>query len=53
MSQAIVSAITSATDRFGSQPKRSVADVIAETIAWLRKNLDRLQHVPADYVHKP
>ena len=30
-----------------------MADVIAETIAWLKKNLDRLKHVPANYVHKP
>jgi dTDP-glucose 4,6-dehydratase len=44
---------TKARGEFGWEPKRSVADVIAETISWLKKNLDRLQRVPADYVHKP
>lgn len=44
---------TKARGEFGWEPQRSVADVIAETIAWLKKNLDRLQRVPADYVHKP
>jgi dTDP-glucose 4,6-dehydratase len=44
---------TKARTEFGWEPKRSVADVIAETIAWLKKNLDRLKNVPADYVHKP
>ena len=38
---------------FGWEPERSVEDVIRETIDWLRKNLDRLKSVPADYVHKP
>ena len=44
---------TKARTEFGWEPKRSVADVITETIAWLKKNLDRLQNVSADYVHKP
>jgi len=44
---------TKARTEFGWEPKRSVAEVITETIAWLKKNLDRLQNVPADYVHKP
>jgi dTDP-glucose 4,6-dehydratase len=44
---------TKARTEFGWEPKRSVADVIAETIAWLKKNLDRLKNVPSDYVHKP
>jgi len=44
---------TKARTEFGWEPKRSVADVIAETIAWLKKNLDGLKHVPATYVHKP
>ncbi|MCX7412424.1 MAG: GDP-mannose 4,6-dehydratase [Planctomycetia bacterium] len=44
---------TKARTEFGWEPKLSVADVIRETIDWLKKNLDRLRHVPADYVHKP
>ena len=44
---------TKARTEFGWEPKRTVSDVIAETIQWLRKNLGRLKHVPADYVHKP
>ena len=38
---------------FGWQPKLTVADVIRETIGWMRKNLDRLRNIPADYLHKP
>jgi hypothetical protein len=30
-----------------------VADVIRETIDWMKANLDRLRKIPADYVHKP
>ena len=44
---------TKARTEFGWRPKRSVADVIAETIDWMKKNLDRLKKIPADYVHKP
>ncbi|MFZ4731124.1 MAG: NAD-dependent epimerase/dehydratase family protein [Pirellulales bacterium] len=44
---------TKARGEFGWKPQRSVSDVIAETIAWLKKNLERLRQVPADYVHKP
>ena len=44
---------TKARGEFGWEPKRTVADVIAETIVWLEKNLHRLKHVPAAYVHKP
>jgi len=44
---------TKARGEFGWEPKRSVADVIAETITWLRRDLDRLRALPADYVHKP
>jgi len=29
-----------------------VADVIGETIDWMKINLDRLRMIPADYVHK-
>jgi dTDP-glucose 4,6-dehydratase len=44
---------TKARTEFGWQPKLAVADVIRETIDWMRKNLDRLRKIPADYVHKP
>jgi dTDP-glucose 4,6-dehydratase len=44
---------TKARTEFGWRPELSVEDVIRETIQWLRKNLDRLRDIPADYVHKP
>jgi len=44
---------TKARVEFDWRPKRTVADVIAETIEWMKKNLDRLRTIPADYVHKP
>ena len=44
---------TKARNEFGWVPKRSVTDVVAETIAWLKTNLGRLEHVPDSYVHKP
>jgi len=44
---------TKARTEFGWVAKRSVTDVIAETIAWLKTNLGRLAHVPDSYVHKP
>jgi len=44
---------TKAKTEFGWQPKLTVTDVIRETIDWMRKNLDRLKKIPADYVHKP
>jgi dTDP-glucose 4,6-dehydratase len=44
---------TKAKTEFGWRPKLTVADVISETIDWMRKNLDRLKNIPADYVHKP
>jgi dTDP-glucose 4,6-dehydratase len=43
---------TKARTEFGWRPKLTVADVIRETIDWMRKNLDRLRKIPADYVHK-
>jgi dTDP-glucose 4,6-dehydratase len=42
-----------AYSEFGWHPKLTVSDVIRETIDWLKNNIDRLRHVPADYVHKP
>jgi dTDP-glucose 4,6-dehydratase len=42
-----------AHNEFGWQPKRTIADVIGETIDWVKANLDRLRKLPADYVHKP
>jgi dTDP-glucose 4,6-dehydratase len=44
---------TKARTEFGWRPKLAVADVIRETIAWLKANLGRLRTIPADYVHKP
>ena len=44
---------TKAKTEFGWQPRLTVTDVIRETIDWMRKNLDRLRKIPADYVHKP
>jgi dTDP-glucose 4,6-dehydratase len=43
---------TKAKTEFGWQPKRELTVVIAETIAWTKKNLDRLRDIPADYIHK-
>ncbi|MFM8984688.1 MAG: NAD-dependent epimerase/dehydratase family protein [Planctomycetia bacterium] len=43
---------TKARTEFGGPPKLTVADVIRETLDWMRKNLDRLRTIPADYVHK-
>lgn len=44
---------TKARTEFGWRPKLTVADVIRETIDWMKTNLDRLRTIPADYVHKP
>ena len=44
---------TKARTEFGWRPTRSVGDVIRETIDWLRKNIERLEQIPADYIHKP
>jgi len=44
---------TKARTEFGWQPKRSVSDVICETIDWMKTNIDRLRQIPADYIHKP
>jgi len=44
---------TRARTEFGWRPKLAVADVIGETIDWMRSNFDRLRNIPADYVHKP
>ena len=44
---------TKAKTEFGWRPKLTVADVIRETIDWMKANLDRLRKIPADYVHKP
>ena len=43
---------TKARTEFGWRPRLAVADVIAETIAWTKKHLDRLRAIPADYIHK-
>jgi len=43
---------TKARGEFGWEPKLTVADVIGETIDWMKINLDRLRMIPADYVHK-
>jgi len=44
---------TKARTEFGWLPKRSVSDVIRETIDWMKSNIDRLKQIPADYIHKP
>jgi len=44
---------TKASTEFGWRPRLSVGDVIRETIDWVKKNLDRLRTIPADYIHKP
>jgi len=44
---------TKSRAEFGWRPKLTVADVIRETIDWMKRNLDRLKQIPADYVHKP
>lgn len=43
---------TTAREQLGWEPRRTVADAIADTIAWTRANLDTLRNAPADYVHK-
>jgi dTDP-glucose 4,6-dehydratase len=43
---------TKARAEFGWRPKCELSDVIAETIAWTKKNLGRLRDIPADYIHK-
>jgi dTDP-glucose 4,6-dehydratase len=43
---------TKARGELGWEPRLTVQDMVGETIDWLRGNLDRLQKVPADYVHK-
>lgn len=42
-----------ARQELGWTPRLSAADAIAETIDWVKRNLDRLRALPADYVHKP
>ncbi len=37
----------------GWTPRFSAADAIRETIDWVKRNLDRLRVLPADYAHKP
>jgi len=44
---------TKARTEFGWLPKRSVSDVIRETIDWMKSTIDRLKQIPADYIHKP
>jgi len=44
---------TKARTEFGWLPKRSVSDVIRETIDWMKSIIDRLKQIPADYIHKP
>lgn len=43
---------SSAREQLGWAPQRSVADAIADTIAWTKANLEVLRSAPADYVHK-
>lgn len=35
------------------QPTYSLEDIIAETIEWVKKNLDILKMQPLEYIHKP
>jgi dTDP-glucose 4,6-dehydratase len=44
---------TKARTELGWVPRLSIEDAIGETITWLRRALDRLRTLPADYVHKP
>lgn len=37
---------------FGWQSRLTVEDVVRETIDWMKKHIDRLIHLPADYEHK-
>jgi dTDP-glucose 4,6-dehydratase len=36
----------------GWNPCRTVADVIRDTVDWMKKNLDRLRAMPDQYIHK-
>ena len=36
----------------GWQPRRSFEEGVAETIRWMRDDLDAILREPADYVHK-
>jgi dTDP-glucose 4,6-dehydratase len=42
-----------ARTELGWKPKYSVKQIIAQTIEWVKKYLDRLRAIPADYIHKP
>ncbi len=43
---------TAARTKLGWEPRRGVADAIADTITWTKKNLDALRSAPAEYIHK-
>ena len=43
---------TKARGQLGWTPQASVADVIRDTIDWMKKNLARLRELPAEYIHK-
>jgi dTDP-glucose 4,6-dehydratase len=44
---------TKARTQLGWAAKRTVEDCICDTAGWLKKNLDRLRKLPAEYIHKP
>lgn len=41
-----------ARTELGWEPRRGTADAVADAVAWMKKNLNHLRNVPADYVHK-
>ena len=43
---------TKARTTLGWAPALKVEDAISETIDWVRKNLDRVRKLPAEYIHK-
>jgi dTDP-glucose 4,6-dehydratase len=43
---------TKARQELGWQPLRTFEATISDTIAWARRNLDRLRRLPTEYVHQ-
>lgn len=44
---------TKARLQLGWTPQFDISRVIRDTADWMRKNLDRLRHMPDHYIHKP
>jgi dTDP-glucose 4,6-dehydratase len=51
--QAYLMDASKARRELGWTPKKSFTDGIRETIRWVKENLEEIQTLPRDYVHKP